>query len=696
MVGRLAGYTSDVVTVDEERNLGFLGAGWGFIVLDTSTPEHPVKIGEGHTPDWVRGLLYKDSILYVANDLDGLRIFSIDDPAEPSEIGHLDTQSASEVALSGSYAYLADSYGGLKVISVLDPSNPVLVGNVQGSVYGVCVSGTYAYAATSNGLNIYSVDDPTHPTPIGWLWTEHAGDLAVSGTYAYLSQLSDGLRIVSVENPSSPVSVGQWDTPGFSTDVRVNGSYAFLADGEGGLRIISVEDPANPSEAGHFETGGDVHELFISGEKAYLADREQGLRILSIADPAMPVELGAYDNPHPGRMFGVDLSGPYAYVADQQYGLRVISIADPADPVEVGSYDTDGEGNAVKIMGSYAYLADGEGGLKIFSIADPITPLLVGTFDDVEYTSAVTLNGHYAFLSDCRESDMKIISVLDPSRPIEVSSYDVYVICQSVTLQGDYAYLAIDQTSAAGGIEVLFVQDLSFPAHVSFLQTRSTAWEIAIQDTFAYVADEYEGLAVISIADPSDLKEVAYYDSIGFGLAVGLALSNDKAYVASWGGGLRVVSIQNPSNPREVGYYVTPGAAWDVAIRETYAYVADDYGGFIILEYYGPTSIADPADPHNPLPKSFSLSQNYPNPFNPSTTIEVTVPEGLEKNSILEVYDMRGRLVKTLFQGILSSERRAFTWDGKDNRGLEMPAGVYLCTLRQGRMSAVKKMLLVR
>ncbi len=48
------------------------------------------------------------------------------------------------------------------------------------------------------------------------------------------------------------------------------------------------------------------------------------------------------------------------------------------------------------------------------------------------------------------------------------------------------------------------------------------------------------------------------------------------------------------------------------------------------------------------LPKAFALSQNYPNPFNPSTTIAYDVPEGDNVQVQLNVYNMRGQLVRTL------------------------------------------------
>ncbi len=48
------------------------------------------------------------------------------------------------------------------------------------------------------------------------------------------------------------------------------------------------------------------------------------------------------------------------------------------------------------------------------------------------------------------------------------------------------------------------------------------------------------------------------------------------------------------------------------------------------------------------LPKSFSLSQNYPNPFDPSTTISYAIPEVENMRIRIEVYNLRGQLIKLL------------------------------------------------
>ncbi len=98
------------------------------------------------------------------------------------------------------------------------------------------------------------------------------------------------------------------------------------------------------------------------------------------------------------------------------------------------------------------------------------------------------------------------------------------------------------------------------------------------------------------------------------------------------------------------------------------------------------------------LPTAFSLSQNYPNPFNPRTTIEFTVPgeSGLKRQVSLEVYDMRGRRVRTLVDGELDPGSHRVNWDGRDNRGMAVSSGVYLYTLKTKEGVRTRKMALLK
>ena len=95
-------------------------------------------------------------------------------------------------------------------------------------------------------------------------------------------------------------------------------------------------------------------------------------------------------------------------------------------------------------------------------------------------------------------------------------------------------------------------------------------------------------------------------------------------------------------------------------------------------------------------PTEFGISGNYPNPFNPNTTIEYNVEAS--GHVTLKIYDIMGRAVRTLVNEYkeAGSPDYKVVWDGKDNHGQQVSAGLYLYTLKSNGMTAHAKMVLMK
>ncbi|MBP2681323.1 MAG: Por secretion system C-terminal sorting protein [Candidatus Krumholzibacteriota bacterium] len=89
-----------------------------------------------------------------------------------------------------------------------------------------------------------------------------------------------------------------------------------------------------------------------------------------------------------------------------------------------------------------------------------------------------------------------------------------------------------------------------------------------------------------------------------------------------------------------------------------------------------------------------ALHQNRPNPFNPTTTIPFTLPE--RARVTLSIYDVGGRLVRTLADEVMAEGRRERVWDGKDTKGNTVSSGVYFYCLSTGDKSLTRKMVVLR
>lgn len=92
-------------------------------------------------------------------------------------------------------------------------------------------------------------------------------------------------------------------------------------------------------------------------------------------------------------------------------------------------------------------------------------------------------------------------------------------------------------------------------------------------------------------------------------------------------------------------------------------------------------------------PSAISLRQNYPNPFNPETTISFSLPQA--ENVNLHIYNLKGELVKTLYQdNYCSAGMNSVLWNGKDNKGNSVASGIYFYRLNCGKEQYTRKMVL--
>ncbi len=96
-----------------------------------------------------------------------------------------------------------------------------------------------------------------------------------------------------------------------------------------------------------------------------------------------------------------------------------------------------------------------------------------------------------------------------------------------------------------------------------------------------------------------------------------------------------------------------------------------------------------------PLPSeiTFELEAPWPNPFNPSTGLAFNL--GARRTVQLRVFDLQGRLVRTLLDGDYAAGRHTVQWNGRDDLGRVASAGVYLARLTDGWQWRSRPMVLI-
>jgi len=163
--------------------------------------------------------------------------------------------------------------------------------------------------------------------------------------------------------------------------------------------------------------------------------------------------------------------------------------------------------------------------------------------------------------------------------------------------------------------------------------------------------------------------------------------------------GFRVLRSEDPEAPyRPLNAVLIAGAGSSATSHDyefedrgveagrSYSYkLADvDYNGTVRL--HGPIIASIAAAPSVNV-----LRQNHPNPFNPATQIGYTLKAAGRVE--LSIVDVLGRRVRTLSTGHQEAGEHAVTWNGRDDRGWEVPSGVYFYRLEANGAQEVRRLL---
>ncbi len=129
---------------------------------------------------------------------------------------------------------------------------------------------------------------------------------------------------------------------------------------------------------------------------------------------------------------------------------------------------------------------------------------------------------------------------------------------------------------------------------------------------------------------------------------------------------------------------------WNVRVSDGLAEVMSSNGPFI----FNVGVIFLSVDSDNLQPDNFLLYPNFPNPFNPTTTLRYDLPQNSFVN--ITIYDLNGREVKKLVRSEQVSGNHSLTWNGTNDQGKLVSAGVYLYQIQSGEFVQTKKMVLMK
>ena len=678
----------------------------GLYTLDVRNPHDPRVLGHVATAGNAHGVALIRSIACVAEDDPAhsgegvVELIDLSNAQDPEVLGRVATPgAASGVAVSGNYAFV--TAGGFLVIDISNPQSPRIVSSVDTVGYGsgVTVAGAWAYASGFLGLEVIDVTDPLNPRPVGTMKTAlPALDVAVSGGQAYVADGYSGLEVVDVSNPRVPGIIGAVPTAGRAQSVGVSGTSVYVAEGGAwaGLQVVDVSNPQNPRIVDSIETQGPgCYGVGLSEGLVFFAYQgrgdhgpEGGLLIVS-ATGSRPVPVVARMNTPGFYLLDLAVAGRIVYAAEMctydcdRSRLQLIDVADPANPRNLGSVPVCWI-QSVSVQGNYAYVAGYVGhdqcGLIVVNVDDPLKPRIVGSviLPSPEGTGPVVVSGNYAYVMAI---GLQVVDISNPREPRVTGSvgYWEWPSC-GLAVSGTHAYVT------AGGLSVVDISDPTNPTTVGNVSTPTAAGGVVVAGGYAYVAATSE-LDVLDISNPSNPVITGSAPTPNGADAV--ALSGSHAYLAANGNGFCVVDISNPRDPRTLGGDSAENCP-DLAVSGDYIYTSFGDGLQILpAQCEAASGLIGAAG----LPATTWLSVS-PNPARGETTIRLALRDRGPVGAA--IFDVAGRRVRGLQDGELGAGVYDFPWNGRDDAGRQVMAGIYLARVSTAAGTRTTRVVFLR
>ncbi|MCX6272727.1 MAG: hypothetical protein NTU44_16220 [Bacteroidetes bacterium] len=289
----------------------------------------------------------------------------------------------------------------------------------------------------------------------------------------------------------------------YAQDIVKKDNLVYIAQGEGGLLIISVADPAHPQTLTWISEGvkGYSNNIAMKDSVVYLAAGTYGISVINVADPGHPVVTASNISMKPAR--GLHIMGNYLFAAISEQGVKIANIDDPTQPDIRGGMSTSGYAHGItnSADSNYLFVAGGEMGLSIFNISNFQQGFgnysLTAWCDTPGYAESVTISdkGSIAFLA-CGTAGLQIIDYSDSSDLHIVGSYDGGGYAKKLIYKNNKIYM----TAELGGLQIIDVSDVTKPALIGKVETQY-ALGLEMDEKYIYVADEEEGLVIISIPE---------------------------------------------------------------------------------------------------------------------------------------------------------------------------------------------------
>ncbi len=754
ILATLAGSSSgEILTIDEDftsttnRDTPMTSAAWDTLNLNVHLHSQILfsRGSENTTSAYMSAL--GPSHLFVADGTAGLRSMDISDPDSPISVDVITCDSTAKgVALTGNFAYVAVGSAGMQVIDISNPSIMVDLGSYDHDnelrfVNAVAVYEPAVYLAESDsGVAVFDISTPSAPVFVRHMDTgSWARDAHIAGDYLYVAD--EGLKIFELSNPLNPTLISETSIEGTALKISVSASRAFVSCGNSGLFIFDISDPANPIQVGAIDnwTSCQHASATTSADTVFVAAGNEGLFILDVTDPENVETLGN--------------RGTVQMAMHTFYHNNIIHLSNLSDGLKVYEIDPNGL-DPLENRAQSKNLNDSDDPVSRINLTGAVQDSVVFevTADGGSTWHAVELDGQW-FEFPVSRTDVRWRAFLFETESSPVTGPSIMSLSLSMDRLASFGTISsVSDVPADSGLKVRIswqasrhdILDGQFQITEYSIYQRydSTTAGVAkdSQPDLAYPPGNWDYLTTIPADMESQYSSVVstLADSSSTGINWSVFFIRARTNVqgvffdSPADSGYSVDNLQ-PAPPSGWMVDYSPGSgtqlSWDISGNSQFAhfriyrsnqndtpiqpgtlYAVTSETSFFdetsIHWYYQLTQVTFDGHESSPAilvpisdvrggPSPFEMLPNAPNPFNPSTIINfITGPNSTPVH--LDIFDTRGRKVRSYLGVSLAAGQHKIPWDGRDSTGRNCASGIYHARLRQGSELQVMKMTLVR
>jgi hypothetical protein len=343
-------------------------------------------------------IYYKDSYIFIIEELKGIHVFDNSDPSSPVKKVFVKVPGIVDMSISG-YIMYADSYVDLVVLDVQDINNIHEVGRINDILpYSVPPSGTdYPMGSVDKEKGVVTdwelgtirekVNHMENPYPI-----------FLAGTERFMSLNSS----VDVSSGVSGSGVG---IGGSMARFGIKEKVLYIV-GSNNLQVFDITNKTTPIKINDFNPGWNIETMFLTEKNMFLGTTT-GMVILDISNPTSPVSKSFFR--HARSCDPVIVDDTLAYVTlrtgtncgGNLNTLDVVNIKDINLPKVVMSYGLTNPHGLGK-DGDILFICDGTAGLKVYDAADPktITSHIIYTYPNIQAYDVIPIGDILVLIGD--------------------------------------------------------------------------------------------------------------------------------------------------------------------------------------------------------------------------------------------------------------------------------------------------------